>query len=183
MRRCRRLLLLFVLVAGVMPASAQECRFLCEPTLLIEPTITFEKDDIVFETIFALDLSTPIPRVGVTLEAITKPFQDENDVELESELKLYWLESDRTGGWLSSHFDLVDKFSGAERPTDKRAYTHKLNLELDTAVALFSRLPESNWLHDVELEGSLDYVATGLSKDASRWSFSIVFVLPIVKGR
>jgi hypothetical protein len=179
----RHLAALLVLMGGVAPAFAQDCKFLCEPTLLIEPTITFEKDATVFETIFALDLSTPIPRVGVTLEAITKPFSDENDVELESELKLYWLEGEQTGGWLSSHFDIVDKFSGAERPTDKRAYTHKLNVELDTAVALFSRLPESNWLHDVELEGSLDYVATGLPKDASRWSFSIVFVLPIVKGR
>lgn len=173
---------MFVL-AGAVSASAQECKFLCEPTLLLEPTVTFEKDATVFETIFALDLSTPIPRVGITLEAITKPFSDENDVELESELKLSWLESEQTGGWLSSHFDIVDKFSGAEKPADTRAYTHKLNLELDTAVALFSRLPESNWLHDVEIEGSLDYVATGLPKDAPRWSFSVVFVLPIVKGR
>jgi hypothetical protein len=173
--------LLMVLSAAV-PASAQDpCRVLCEPTLLIEPTITFEKDATVFETIFALDLSTPIPRVGITLEAITKPFTDENDVELESELKLYWLESEQTGGWLSSHFDIVDKFSGAERPTDTRAYTHKLNFELDTAVAVFSRLPETSWLHDVEIEGSLDYVATGLPGDASRWSFSVVFVLPIVR--
>ena len=173
--------LLMVLFAAV-PASAQDpCRVLCEPTLLIEPTITFEKDATVFETIFALDLSTPIPRVGITLEAITKPFTDENDVELESELKLYWLESEQTGGWLSSHFDIVDKFSGAERPTDTRAYTHKLNFELDTAVAVFSRLSETSWLHDVEIEGSLDYVATGLPGDASRWSFSVVFVLPIVR--
>ena len=164
-------------------AAAQTCRFLCEPTLLLEPTITFEKDDTVFETIFALDLSTPIPRVGITLEAITKPFSDENDVELESELKLYWLESEQTGGWLSSHFDIVDKFSGAERSTDTRAYTHKLNFELDTAVAFFQRLPERNWLRDVEIEGSIDYVATGLPSGASRWSFSLVFVLPIVKGR
>jgi hypothetical protein len=176
-------LVTLILSAGSLPASAQECRFLCEPTLLIEPTITFEKDDTVFETIFALDLSTPIPRVGVTLEAITKPFADENDVELESELKLYWLESEQTGGWLSSHFDIVDKFSGAERPTDTRAYTHKLNLELDTAVALFNRLPETNWWHGVEVEGSLDYVATGLPDGASRWSFSLVFVFPVVRGR
>ena len=178
---------LFVLLSlsTAAPASAQPstCRFLCEPTLLIEPTITFEKDATVFETIFALDLSTPVPRVGVTLEAITKPFRDENDVELESELKLYWLQSDRTGGWLSSHFDIVDKFSPAARPTDTRAYTHKLNVELDTAVAVFSRLPETHWLRDVEIEGSLDYVATGLPRDASRWSFSLVFVIPVVKGR
>jgi hypothetical protein len=167
------------------PALSQTstCRFLCEPTLLIEPTITWEKDATVFETIFALDLSTPVPRVGVTLEAITKPFSDDNDVELESELKLYWLEGEQTGGWLSSHFDIVDKFSGAERASDNRAYTHKLNLELDTAVALFNRVPDGRWLRDVEVEGSLDYVATGLPKGASRWSFSLVFVIPVVRGR
>jgi hypothetical protein len=50
-------------------------------------------------------------------------------------------------------------------------------------VALFSRLPDGNWWRDFEIEGSLDYVATGLPKGASRWSFSIVFVVPIVRGR
>ncbi len=172
-----------VLAAAPGYAQTSACKFLCEPTLLVEPTITWERDATVFETIFALDLSTPVPRVGVTLEAITKPFSDENDVELESELKLYWLEGGQTGGWLSSHFDVVDKFSPAKRSTDTRAYTHKLNFELDTALAVFSRLPESHWLRDVELEGSLDYVATGLPKDAGRWSFSLVFVIPVVKGR
>ncbi len=137
----------------------------------------------MFEGIVALDLATPLPRLGVSLEAITKPFSDENEVELETELKLYWLDSGQTKGWLSSHFDIVDKFSPAERPEDTRAYTHKLNFELDTAVAVFNRLPETNWLHGVEVEGSLDYVATGLPKGASRWSFSLVFVLPIVRGR
>jgi len=179
----RRLVVVFIFALTAIPASAQECRVLCEPTLLVEPTITFEKDATVFETIFALDLSTPVPRVGVTLEAITKPFQDDNDIELESELKLYWLESEQTGGWLSSHFDIVDKLSGAERSTDTRAYTHKLNFELDTAVAAFHRLPDRHWLRDIEIEGSLDYVATGLPKDAGRWSFSVVFVIPIIKPR
>ena len=132
---------LLLTATPALPQTAT-CRFLCEPTLLVEPTITWEKDATVFETIFSLDLSTPIPRVGVTLEAITKPFSDENDVELESELKLYWLESPQTSGWLSSHFDIVDKFSGAERPSDTRAYTHKLNFELDTALAVFNRFPQ-----------------------------------------
>lgn len=181
----RSVILVGVLLASAAPAWAQgdPCRFLCEPTLLVEPTVTFEADDTVFETVFALDLSTPIPRVGIALEAITKPFHDENEVELESELKLYWLESEQTGGWVSSHLDVVDKFSPAERPTDTRAYTHKLNLELDTALAPFQRLPEGTWLRDVEIEGSLDYVASGLPRGASRWSFSLVFVLPVVKGR
>ncbi len=165
------------------PQARQECRFLCEPVLLAEPTITFEDGGAVFEAILALDLSTPVPRVGVSLEAITKPFSDDNDIELESELKLYWLESERTNGWVSSHFDIVDKLSPAERATDTRSYTHKLNFELDTACAPFSRLREDSWLRDVEIEGSLDYIATGLPADASRWSFSLVFVIPLVKGR
>jgi hypothetical protein len=181
----RAIAVICLLLGCVAPAAAQndQCRFLCEPTLLVEPTITFEADATVFETIFALDLATPIPRVGVTFEAITKPFQDENDVELESELKLYWLESEQTGGWVSSHFDIVDKFSPAALVTDGRAYTHKLNFELDTALAVFHRLPEGDWLRSVEIEGSLDYVANGIPDDESRWSFSLVFVVPVIKGR
>jgi hypothetical protein len=179
------MVILGMLLLAAAPVSAQQarCRFLCEPAILVEPTITFEKDGTEFEGIVAVDLATPLPRVGVSLEAITKPFSDDNDVELESELNLYWLESSQTGGWLSSHFDIVDKFSPAERPDDTRAYTHKLNFELDTAVAVFNRLPETNWFHHVEIEGSLDYVATGLPGEASRWSFSLVFVLPMAGWR
>jgi hypothetical protein len=52
-------------------------------------------------------------------------------------------------------------------------------------------LPERRWLRGVEVEGSLDYVATGLPKAGDRvngvrlidkanpWSFSLVFVLPV----
>jgi len=164
-------------------ADAQACRFLCAPTLLVEPTITFEPDDTVFETVFALDLSTPLPRLGVTLEVITKPFSEDNAVELESELNLVWLPSSLTGGWVSSHFDIIDKVSEAERSADTRAYTHKLNFELDTAFAVFQRLQSADWLRDVEIEGSLDYVATGLASGANGWSFSVVFAVPVVKGR
>ena len=175
--------LLLLLLPVSVSAQQGACRVLCEPTLLVEPTITFEKDGTLFETVFALDLATPAPRVGVTLEVITKPFSDDNAVDIESELNLVWLLSEQTGGWVSSHFDIVDKFSPAKRPTDVSPYTHKLNFELDTAFAIFNRLPEPNWLRDVEIEGSLDYVASGLPKDSSRWAFSLVFVIPIVKGR
>ena len=115
----------------------------------------------------------------------------DNGIEFEFELNLDWLLPEQTGGWAESHFDVVDKFSPAHRPTDTSVYTHKLNFELDTAFLVFSWLPEGNWLKNVELEGSLDYVATGLPKagdvlggehyldDASRWSFSLVAVLPM----
>ena len=71
--------------------------------------------------------------------------------------------------------------------TRASAYTHKLDFELDTAVHVFKRLPEGRWLRGLELETSLDYLATGLPKkgdvfsdgsrfldDASHWSFSFV---------
>lgn len=86
-------------------------------------------------------------------------------------------------------FDVVDKFSPAQRPSDRRAYTHKLNFELDTGVAAFNWLPAGRWLRGVELEGSLDYVASGLPRcgdiiegtrfldNTNPWSFSLVFVV------
>ena len=165
----------------------------------------------VLELILAVGIPTEIPRVGFTVETIFLPFAEtsenpftgataeelgrtsirDNPIEVELELNLGLLEPEQTGGWVESHFDIVDKISPAARPDDTSAYTHKLNLELDTAVLLFKWLPDDNWLRNVELEGSLDYVATGLPKagdvignerfldDASPWSFSVVVVLPL----
>ncbi|MGE0703400.1 MAG: hypothetical protein AB7F99_14420 [Vicinamibacterales bacterium] len=198
--------------AGAIPSGAQElttCRFLCSPGLKVEPTITFENivgapltvgDDgavsreasaAVFEVILGVDVPTRLPWLELTIEAILIPLERDAEPELEFEVNLVWLPSKRTGGWVSSHFDLVDKFSPAERPTDGSAYTHKLNLELDTSFAVFGWLEEGRWLRDVELEASLDYVGTGLPgqgdvidarqylEDASPWSLSVVWVLPI----
>ena len=150
-----------------------------------------KRSETEFELILSVDLPTRVSWLGFTVEAIFLPFERDSTPELEFETNFTWLPSERTGGWLSSHFDVVDKFSAAERPSDRRAYTHKLNFELDTSFALFNWMPEGRWLRGVELEGSLDYVATGLPKagdrvggvrfvdDASPWSFSLVFVLPI----
>jgi hypothetical protein len=167
--------------------------------------------EVIFETVVVVDIPTQIPRVGFSLEAIFAPFAttDENPFtgasaealgrssvrdnvpEIELELNLEWLRGEDTGGWVGSHFDIVDKISTSERPQDASAYTHKLNFELDTGVNIFKWLPDGNWLRNVELEGSLDYVATGLPRagdrignqlyldDASPWSFSLVFVLPL----
>jgi hypothetical protein len=167
--------------------------------------------ETVFEIIVAVDVPTRVPRLGFTAEAIWTPFArtssnpftgrsasdlgsssiTDNPVELEFEVNFDVIESEQTGGWLASHFDVVDQFSPAERPTDRATYTHKLNLELDTSVAVFNWLPEGHWLRSIEIEGSLDYVATGLPKagddvngerfldDASPWSLSVVFVIPL----
>ena len=177
-------------------ASAEEqaaCRVLCAPEFKVEPTVTFtnlfraprivhddgtstrEKRERDFELILSTELPTRIEWLEFTVEAIFLPFDRDSTPELEFETNFVWLLDRRTGGWVTSHFDIVDKFSAAERPVDTRAYTHKLNLELDTSVSLFTWLNEGHWLRDLEIEGSLDYVAT----DASPWSFSLVFVVPI----
>ena len=115
----------------------------------------------------------------------------DNAVEIEIELNLVLFDSDQTGGWLSSHFDIVDKFSPGEQPDASSVYTHKLDFEWDTALHLFNWLPEGNWLRNAEVELSIDYLATGLPKagdligderfldDASPWSLSLVLVLPL----
>jgi hypothetical protein len=202
---------MLVLLLTAAHARAQEptpCRVLCAPEFKVEPTVTFtnvfgspqilqedgavtrEPRDTEFEVILSLGLPTRVSWLEFTVEAIFLPFDRESTPELEFETNFVWLPAERTRGWLSSHIDVVDKFSPAERPTDGRAYTHKLNLELDTSVAIFNWLKEGRWLRGVELEGSLDYVATGLPKRgdeiegvrfvdrASPWSFSVVFVLP-----
>jgi hypothetical protein len=208
----RSFLVAVVLLVGATHARAQEasrCRVLCPPEFKVEPTITFtktfrparilredgavtrERSETEFEVILSLALPTRISWLEFTVEAILLPFERESTPELEFETNLVWLPAQRTKGWLSSHVDVVDKFSPAKRPGDRRAYTHKLNLELDTSLAIFNWLPEGRWLRGVDLEGSLDFVGTGLPRsadvidggrfldDASPWSFSLVFVLPL----
>jgi len=204
-------LLPIALLLMPIPALAQakpRCAFLCAPEFKIEPTWTVENlrgaprieatgqidresRETVFETIFALDVPTSIPRIGMTFEAAFSPVRDDNDVELETELNVHLLDTDRTKGWVSSHFDIVDQFSPAERPGDTRSYTHKLDFEWDTAFHVFSRFPEGHWLRNVEAEVSLDYLASGLPKagdvigderfidPASPWSLSFVMVIPL----
>ena len=195
--------------AQVFAQAPPVCHVLCTPKLKVEPTVTFtnlfgsprivEEQGIItrarrateFEVIVSVGLPTRAPWLEFTVEAIFLPFDRESTPELEFETNFIWLPAGRTRGWVSSHFDIVDKFSPAERPNDRRAYTHKLNFELDTSVSVFNWLPDGRWLRGVELEGSLDYVATGLQRkgdrlngarfvdNASPWALSIVFVLPI----
>ena len=171
--------------------------------------------EMVFELILALDVPTQIPRVGFSLEAIFVPFGDisthpftgvsateagrpsfrDNGIEFEVELNLQLFEEDQSGGWVSSHFDIVDKFSPGDTPRSGSVYTHKLNLEWDTAFHVFNPLPAGNWLRNVELEVSLDYVATGLPRAgdvvngerfldaANPWSLSFVAVVPLAPLR
>jgi hypothetical protein len=170
-----------------------------------------ETRESVFELIFALDVPTALPRIGLTFEAIFKPFGArnlnpftgssavdigrrnirDNGVEIESELNLRLFTEEQTGGWVSSHVDVVDQFSPAHTPAAGSVFTHKLDFEWDTAFHVFNRLPDGNWLRNVEAEVSLDYLATGLPEAgdllgderfvdrASPWSLSFVAVIPL----
>ena len=201
--------LLLVGAPQVVAQALPECHVLCAPQFKVEPTVTVsnvfgparivddrgmttrEKRETAFELILSMGLPTRVRWLDFTVEAIFLPFDRESTPELEFETNVTWLPPARTGGWVSSHVDIVDKFSAAERPADSAAYTHKLNLELDTSVSVFKWLREGHWLRGVELEGSLDYVATGLAKAGDRvggmtyltragpWSFSIVVVFPL----
>jgi len=202
--------LLAVCLPAVAMAQEKRCRFICELEWKIEPTFTIEhlanrhrivtpdgvtervNRERVFETVLALDLATRVPRLGFTVESIFAPTSDDNAVELEFETNLYVLTGAETGNWISSHVDVVGQFSPAERPSATHAYTPKLDLEWDTAFHVFNWLPDTRWLHGVELETSLDYLATGVPRvgdifadgtryvdSASRWSLSFVIVLPV----
>jgi hypothetical protein len=220
--------LLVSVPASVAAQGEPRCVVLCTPELKIEPTWTTEhlagrhriesggevervSREVVFELIFALDVPTTIPRVGLTLEAIFIPFGGtdvhpftgapaseagreeirDNGIEIETEVNFDLFGTDQTGGWVSSHFDVVDKFSPGATPGAGSVYTHKLNLEWDTAFHVFNRLRDGHWLRNVELEVSLDYVATGLPNAgdrigdelfldrASPWSLSFVTVIPL----
>lgn len=233
-------LLALLLAAGLsspapLAAQQEDCTVLCAPELKFEPTVTVEnlfgpprvveledgapadtvelERETAFEMIFALDVPTEIPRVGLTLEAIWTPFAGtsenlftgrtarelgeeevtDNPVELEAEANVALVTPEETGGWVDAHVDVIDKLSPAARPDDDRLFTHKLNFELDAALAAFNWLPEGRWLRNVEVEGSLDYVATGLPEagdevpageqvfleDASPWRVSALLVVPV----
>jgi len=179
------------------------------PRVEVDGQVERAEAETVFELIFALGVPTTIPRVGFTLEAIFVPFGEtsvhpftgqlaptggsirDNGIEVETELNIDLFDTDQTGGWVSSHFDVVDKFSPGDTPRAGSVYTHKLNFEWDTAFHVFNRLRDGHWLQNVEAELSLDYVATGLPKagdviggerfldGADPWSLSLVFVFPL----
>ena len=181
------------------------------PRIEVNGEVERTTPESVFELILALEVPTQLPRLGFTVEAIFVPFGDasvhpftgvgaadlgrgrirDNGIEFEAEFNITLIDEDQTAGWVSSHFDIVDKFSPGQNPRAGSTYTHKLNFEWDTAFHVFRRLPPEHWLRHVEAELSLDYVATGLPKagdvlgeerfldDANPWSLSFVLVFPL----
>lgn len=136
-----------------------------------------------FEAIVAVGARTPIPHLGVygsvqwlpNASEARNPFTLYTASDLGTGIKanaptadagvtLALLPPDQTGGWLDLGANVGDLLSQAARPTDRRAYTHKLDLELVTHVHAFAWSAASSWLHRTSLYAILDYVATGLPK-------------------
>src|SRR5687767_4403332 len=116
----------FVLLLVAPDARAQEqgqCKILCAPELLIEPTWTIENlahrprvadaegserrrlpRERVFELVLAVDVPTRWRRIGFTAETIFAPASNDNEIELELEFNIGLLQPEQTQGWVSSHF-------------------------------------------------------------------------------
>src|SRR5262245_53507574 len=115
-----------VLLLASGSARAQEqndCRGLCAPVFLVEPTRTIENlahsprvvdaqgrearrltRERVFELVLALDVPTRWRRIGLTAETIFSPASTDNEIELELEFNVGLIQPEQTRGWISSHF-------------------------------------------------------------------------------
>lgn len=82
----------------------------------------------------------------------------------------------QTHGWFDLAANVGDLYSQAARPTDKSAYTHKLDLDLLAHVHAFAWTPPKTWMHRVSVYSILDYVATGLPKAGDEVPVGRVFV-------
>lgn len=72
------------------------------------------------------------------------------------------LSAEQTHGLVGVGVFAGDLFSPATKPDDRRAYTHKLDLELTANLHAFDWLPEHVYAHRLSLVGILDYLATGV---------------------
>lgn len=148
-----------------------------------------------FELIAAVAARTAIPRVSLFgsvqwLPNATEqrnPFTLYTASELGSPIRanaptatmgasISLLPAAQAHGWLDLAANVGDLYSQAARPTDKSAYTHKLDLDLVAHLHAFAWTPANVWLHRVSVYSILDYVATGLPKAGDEVPVGRVFV-------
>ena len=136
-----------------------------------------------FEVIFAASARSPVPHLSLfgsvqwlpNAAERRNPFTLYTASELGEAVKanaptvtmgasVAVLPSAATHGLLDLAANVGDLYSQAARPTDKSAYTHKLDLALLAHLHAFAWTPPAAWLHRVTVFSILDYVATGLPK-------------------
>ena len=86
------------------------------------------------------------------------------------------LQATETRGWGDLSANIGDLFSQAARPTDRRDYTHKLDLGLIGHVHAFTWAPPGTYAHKTSLYVLLDYVATGLARKGDEVPRGRIFV-------
>ena len=86
------------------------------------------------------------------------------------------LRAREAGGWADLAANVGDLFSHAARPTDRRDYTHKLDLSLVAHFHAFAWTPPSTYAHRTSVYALLDYVATGLARRGDEVPRGRVFV-------
>jgi len=148
-----------------------------------------------FELIIAVAARTAIPRVSLfgSVQWLPNATEQRNPFTLytASELgtpvranaptatmgaSVALLPATQTHGWLDLAANVGDLYSQAARPSDKSAYTHKLDLDLVAHVHAFAWTPPKTWLHRVAVYSILDFVATGLPKAGDEVPVGRVFV-------
>lgn len=148
-----------------------------------------------FELIMAVAARTAIPRVSLfgSVQWLPNATEQRNPFTLytASELgtavkanaptatmgaSVSLLPAAQAHGWLDLGVNVADLYSQAARPSDKSAYTHKLDLDLVAHVHAFAWAPPKTWLHRVSVYSLLDFVATGLPKAGDEVPKGRVFV-------
>lgn len=161
-----------------------------------------------FELTLAVGIPTEIPRTELGFDVTWTPFVEtdenpftgrsgqsfrENVIEFAPEVSVTLLTPEETGGVTEVALSASDDISPAETPDAGSLFTHKLELAVETTVAPLSFLPEGNWLRNLEVEGALDYLATGVPEagdevpkgeerfldDGARWGLSVVAIAPL----
>ena len=74
------------------------------------------------------------------------------------------IDAKMTHGYFTLAGYIGDLFSQAARPTDERAFTHKLDIGAAATISPFASLPKNSALHSVYALVVLDAVMTGLPK-------------------
>jgi hypothetical protein len=136
-----------------------------------------------FELIVAVSARTPVPRLSLfgSVQWLPNATEQRNPFTLYTASELgepvkanaptvtmgasaAVVPAAMTQGLVDLAANVGDLYSQAARPTDKSAYTHKLDLALLAHLHAFAWTPPATWLHRVTVFSILDYVATGLPK-------------------
>lgn len=167
--------------------SLMRTHFFSEPTVreLSTGAVQHVPSQTAFAMQFNVNVPTVIPRTTLfanvtwfpNLSASTNPFTEYNANEVPGTrirvntpslglgVFVDALTPPETGGWFDLGGYIGDAYSKAAEPKDASDYTHKLDLGVTGTLHPFNKLPQGNYLKNVNLFVALDYRATGLPSE------------------